>query len=200
MDSRPASDSEFREVIASIGGEGIFGKLKFEPGLHRIQRMIQQEGRDRVRTLLVHLDVLPLPPAKELEIADTDLSVTRFRLARPGSDNMDGADSITHVTHLPTGLEAEQRNDTTLYGASDRAMKILRARVFQRRRDGQALIEDSYSSRPVRTYNIPQDRIRDRRAGLDLKSIDDVLSSEALARIIKSLIATMPEKDGEGTI
>ncbi len=201
LGSRPAADGEFREVIANIEGKRVFAKLRFEAGLHRIQHMIRQEGRDRVRTLLVHIDILPLPPATEPEFEDTDLSVTCFRLARPGPDNIDGADSITRVTHLPTGLETEQRNDAAHYGADDRAMGILRARVFQHRQREQdkqsavALAAGHQKARPIRTYNIPQGRISDRRTGLDLLNIDDVVSSKALATVIEALIAAMPEKD-----
>ncbi len=190
LSSRPVPDAGFREIIASIEGADAFSALRFEAGRHRIQRMIQQEGRDRVRTLLVRIDVLPLPPTTEFQIEDIDLSVTCFRLARPGPGNIDGADSVGRVTHLPTGLKVEQRNQESHYGAVDRAMKILRARVFQNQQEGSIAPVDSDHKRPVRTYNIPQARITDRRIDLNLWDIDDVVSSKALAKIIEALLAS----------
>lgn len=151
--------------------------------------MIQQEGRARIRTLLIRIEILPLPPATEFQIEDIDLSVTCFRLARPGPGNIDGADSVGRVTHLPTGLKVEQRNQESHYGAVDRAMRILRARVYQSQQGGSNVTLDRNHKRPVRTYNIPQGRITDRRIDLNLWDIDDVISGKALATVIDALLA-----------
>jgi peptide chain release factor 1 len=201
LDAEPVLDAGFRFVVASINGNGVFGFLDLEAGLHRIQRRVQPGDRSRVVSLLIHADVLAQPGHVELAIADVDLSVGNIRLARPGPGNEDGADSVCKVVHHPTGIEVRQRNDAAHYGASERAMKILRARVFRQQRSSPAsrtlpsITEGGDQTRPIRTYNIPQGRISDRRGDIDLWNLEDVLSDTSLAMIIAKVNSSLPGRE-----
>lgn len=202
LDTEPVLDAGFRFVVVSINGSGVFGLLGLETGLHRIQRRVRPGDRSRVVSLLVHVDVLAQPTHVELAIADADLAIYNIRLARPGPGNEDGADSVCQVVHHPTGLEVRQRNDAAHYGASDRAMKILRARVFQQQRSPPAsrtlalITEGGGQTRPIRTYNIPQGRISDRRGDIDLWNLEDVLSDTSLAMIIAKVNSSLSDREG----
>jgi peptide chain release factor 1 len=188
----------FKEAIASITGRGVFERLKFESGVHRVQRVPETEGSGRVHTSAATVAVLPEAEEVDIKIDEKDLRIDVFRSSGPGGQSVNTTDSAVRITHIPTGLVVSQQDEKSQHKNKAKGMKVLRARLYERERqkkaDARAASRKSQvgsgdRSERIRTYNFPQGRVSDHRINLTLYKIDKVMSGEALDEIIDPLIS-----------
>jgi len=185
----------FKEIIALIEGKGAYSRLKFESGVHRVQRVPITESQGRIHTSTVTVAVLPEAEEVDVEIDPNDLRIDIFRSSGPGGQSVNTTDSAVRITHIPTGIVVSCQDEKSQYKNKAKALKILRARLLDRARQEQqmALSEKRRSqvgsgerSERIRTYNFPQGRVTDHRIGLTLYKLEDVLEGE-LDEIIDAL-------------
>jgi peptide chain release factor 1 len=188
----------FKEAIASITGHDVFHRLKFESGVHRVQRVPQTEGSGRIHTSAATVAVLPEAEEVDIKIDDKDLRIDVFRSSGPGGQSVNTTDSAVRITHLPTGLVVQQQDEKSQHKNKAKAMKVLRARLYERERQAKeasraasrkSQVGSGDRSERIRTYNFPQGRVSDHRINLTLYKIDKVMSGEALDEFIDALLA-----------
>ena len=188
----------FKEVIASINGRGVFARLKFESGVHRVQRVPATEASGRIHTSAATVAVLPEAEEVDIEIDDKDLRIDVFRSSGPGGQSVNTTDSAVRVTHLPSGIVVQQQDEKSQHKNKAKALKILRARLYEAERtkleaeraaQRKSQVGTGDRSERIRTYNYPQGRVTDHRINLTLYELERVLSGEALDKIIDALIA-----------
>jgi peptide chain release factor 1 len=186
----------FKEVIALVQGKGAFSRLKFEGGVHRVQRVPVTETQGRIHTSAVTVAVLPEAEDVEVDLADKDLRVDVYRSSGPGGQSVNTTDSAVRVTHLPTGLVVTCQDEKSQHKNKAKALKILRARLLDRAREEQhseiaanrkAMIGSGDRSEKIRTYNFPQSRVTDHRVNLTLHTLDRVLDGE-IGAIVDALV------------
>src|ERR1043165_331542 len=195
-----ASASEvggYKEAIASISGAGVFAKLKFESGVHRVQRVPATESGGRIHTSAATVAVLPEAEDVDVQIDDKDLRIDVYRSSGPGGQSVNTTDSAVRITHLPTGLVVIQQDEKSQHKNKARALKVLRARLYELERtrkdaaraaDRRAQVGSGDRSERIRTYNFPQGRVTDHRVNLTLYKIEEVLDGTALDEIIDVLV------------
>ena len=185
-----------KEVIASIKGTNIYSTLKYESGVHRVQRVPDTETQGRVHTSAATVAVLPEAEEIDLKINDSDLRIDVFRAGGPGGQSVNTTDSAVRITHIPTGLSVSQQDEKSQHKNKSKGMKILRSRLYdlERNRIDQERSEDRKSkigtgdrSERIRTYNFPQGRVTDHRINLTLHKLDEFLEGEAFDEMIESL-------------
>jgi peptide chain release factor 1 len=188
----------FKEAIAAITGRNVFERLKFESGVHRVQRVPETEGSGRIHTSAATVAVLPEAEEVDIQIDDKDLRIDVFRSSGPGGQSVNTTDSAVRITHLPTGLVVSQQDEKSQHKNKAKAMKVLRARLYERERQAadaaraqsrKSQVGSGDRSERIRTYNFPQGRVTDHRINLTLYKIDKVMSGEALDEFIDALIA-----------
>ncbi|MCE7794935.1 peptide chain release factor 1 [Sphingobium sufflavum] len=197
-----ASASEvggFKEVIASINGAGVFARLKFESGVHRVQRVPATESGGRIHTSAATVAVLP--EAEEVDIAineATDLRIDVYRSSGSGGQHVNTTDSAVRITHLPTGLVVTQQDEKSQHKNKAKAMKVLRTRLYEQERDRlaatqagarKAMVGSGDRSERIRTYNFPQGRVTDHRINLTLHRLPEILEGSGLDEVIAALLA-----------
>ena len=189
----------YREAIASITGRSVFARLKFESGVHRVQRVPTTESGGRIHTSAATVAVLPEAEEVDIQIDDKDLRIDIFRASGPGGQSVNTTDSAVRITHLPTGIVVSQQDEKSQHKNKAKGMKILRARVFdfertkiekERAADRKEQVGTGDRSERIRTYNFPQGRVTDHRINLTLYKIDKVIAGEALDDIVDGLTAT----------
>jgi peptide chain release factor 1 len=198
MDLSETGIGGFKEAIASITGRGVFERLKFESGVHRVQRVPETENSGRVHTSAATVAVLPEAEEVDIKIDDKDLRIDVFRSSGPGGQSVNTTDSAVRITHLPTGLVVSQQDEKSQHKNKAKGMKVLRARLYERERQQKAAaraasrksqVGSGDRSERIRTYNFPQGRVSDHRINLTLYKIDKVMAGEALDEIVDPLIA-----------
>ena len=198
MSSNPTGIGGFKEIIFSITGKDIYGKLKYESGVHRVQRVPVTESSGRIHTSTVTVAILPEVEEVELEISPNDLKIDRFRSTGPGGQSVNTTDSAIRITHIPTGMVVTCQDEKSQHKNKDKALKILRARLFdmaeREKHEKLALKRKSQvgtgdRSERIRTYNFPQNRITDHRIGLNLHNLEEVLEGN-----LKDLVDNLSEK------
>ena len=186
----------FKEVSFSIEGEGAYSRLKFESGVHRVQRVPETESQGRVHTSTVTVAVLPEAEEVELEIAPGDLQIDTFRAGGAGGQHVNKTESAIRITHLPTGLVVECQDERSQHKNKDKAMKILRSRLYDKMQQEQTdkianerklQVGTGDRSERIRTYNFPQGRCTDHRIGLTLYKLDSIMNG-ALDEMLDALI------------
>jgi peptide chain release factor 1 len=188
----------FRDAVAEINGRGVFAKLKFESGVHRVQRVPKTETQGRIHTSTVTVAVLPEAEEVDIDIQEKDLRIDVFRSSGPGGQSVNTTDSAVRITHIPTGTVVSQQDEKSQHKNKAKAMKILRARLYEAERaklheeraatrKGQVGTGDR--SERIRTYNFPQGRVTDHRINLTLYKIDKVMTGEALDEVVDALVA-----------
>jgi peptide chain release factor 1 len=194
-----ASESEvggYREIIASISGKGVYARLKFESGVHRVQRVPETESGGRIHTSAATVAVLPEAEEIDIEIRNEDLRIDTMRASGAGGQHVNTTDSAVRITHLPTGIVVTS-SEKSQHQNRARAMQVLRARLFdeERQRSEQARAAERKDqvgsgdrSQRIRTYNFPQGRVTDHRIGLTVHKLQQVLAGEGLDEIIDALI------------
>ena len=198
MSSSPTGIGGFKEIILSIIGERVYGKLKYESGVHRVQRVPTTESSGRIHTSTVTVAILPEAEEVELEISPNDLKIDRFRSTGPGGQSVNTTDSAIRITHIPTGMVVTCQDEKSQHKNKDKALKILRARLLdmaeREKHEELALKRKSQvgtgdRSERIRTYNFPQNRITDHRIGLNLHNLEEVLEGN-----LYDLVANLSEK------
>jgi peptide chain release factor 1 len=187
-----------KEAVASITGRGVFARLKFESGVHRVQRVPETETQGRIHTSAATVAVLPEAEEVDVAIDDKDLRVDVFRASGAGGQHVNKTESAVRITHLPSGIVVSQQDEKSQHKNRAKALKILRARLYEEeRRAREAQRADSRRSQVgsgdrserIRTYNFPQGRVTDHRINLTLYKIDKILNGEALDEIVDALTA-----------
>jgi len=187
-----------KDAAASISGRGVFARLKFESGVHRVQRIPVTEASGRIHTSAATVAVLPEAEDVDIKIEDKDLRIDVFRSSGPGGQSVNTTDSAVRITHLPTGIVVSQQDEKSQHKNRAKAMKILRARLYERERQmrDEARAETRRSqigsgdrSERVRTYNFPQNRVTDHRINLTLHKLDRLINAEGLDEMIDGLVA-----------
>ena len=192
-----------KEVIASIKGSNIYSTLKYESGVHRVQRVPDTETQGRVHTSAATVAVLPEAEEVDLKINDADLRIDVFRAGGPGGQSVNTTDSAVRITHIPTGLSVSQQDEKSQHKNKAKGMKILRARLYElersridqeRSQDRRTKIGSGDRSERIRTYNFPQGRVTDHRINLTLHKLDEFLEGEVFDEIIDSLTLQAQEE------
>ncbi len=188
----------YKEMIAMVKGDGVYSKLKYEAGTHRVQRVPATETQGRVHTSAVTVAVIPEVEDVEVEIKPNEIKMDVYRSSGCGGQSVNTTDSAVRLTHIPTGIVVAIQDEKSQHKNRDKAMKILKARVHEALMREQ-LDETSAQrklqvgsgdrSEKIRTYNYPQNRITDHRIGLTLYSLDDVMNNGSLEQVIDPLIA-----------
>ena len=188
----------FKEATASIAGRNVFARVKFESGVHRVQRVPETEAGGRIHTSAATVAVLPEAEEVDVKIDDKDLRIDVFRASGPGGQSVNTTDSAVRVTHLPTGLVVIQQDEKSQHKNKARAMKVLRSRLYEMERQARdsaraaerkSQVGSGDRSERIRTYNFPQGRVTDHRINLTLYKIDKVMTGEALDEIIDAILA-----------
>jgi peptide chain release factor 1 len=188
----------YKEIVAEIKGRGAFAKLKFESGVHRVQRVPVTEGGGRIHTSAATVAVLPEAEEVDVKIDDKDLRIDVLRASGAGGQHVNRTESAVRITHLPSGIVVFQQDERSQHRNKARAMKILRARLFDQEReradrersaDRREQIGSGDRSERIRTYNFPQNRVTDHRIELTLYALDEVLAGPGLGRFIDALVA-----------
>lgn len=198
MSSNPTGIGGFKEIIFSIIGKEVYGKLKHESGVHRVQRVPVTESSGRIHTSTVTVAILPEVEEVELEISPNDLKIDRFRSTGPGGQSVNTTDSAIRITHIPTGMVVTCQDEKSQHKNKAKALKILRARLLDKaerekheelakKRKDQVGTGDR--SERIRTYNFPQNRITDHRIGLNLHNLEEVLEGN-----LNDLVVNLTEK------
>jgi len=186
----------FREATASIVGRNVFARLKFESGVHRVQRVPATEAQGRIHTSTATVAVLPEAEDVDVHVEEKDLRIDVFRSSGPGGQSVNTTDSAVRITHLPTGIVVSQQDEKSQHRNKAKALKILRARLYQAERDRidaersaarKSQVGSGDRSERIRTYNFPQGRVSDHRINLTLYKIEKVMTGEALDEFIDTL-------------
>ena len=186
----------FKEISFSIEGDGAYSRLKFESGVHRVQRVPETESQGRVHTSTATVAVLPEAEEVELEISTADLQIDTYRAGGAGGQHVNKTESAIRITHMPTGLVVECQDERSQHKNKDKAMKILRSRLFEKMQQEQndkiaserkLQVGTGDRSERIRTYNYPQGRLTDHRIGLTLYKLEQILNGD-LDDVFDSLI------------
>ena len=185
-----------KEVIATIKGKNIYSSLKFESGVHRVQRVPDTETQGRVHTSAATVAVLPEAEEVDVKIEEKDLRIDVFRSSGPGGQSVNTTDSAVRITHIPTGIVVSQQDEKSQIRNKEKGLKILRSRIFELERqkrdqarslDRKNKIGTGDRSERIRTYNFPQGRVTDHRVNLTLHRLDEFMEGEIFDEIVESL-------------
>jgi len=215
VDVLSASESEaggYKEIQASVNGDGVFAKMKFEAGVHRVQRVPVTETQGRVHTSAATVAVLPEPEDVDIEINESDLRIDVFRASGPGGQSVNTTDSAVRITHIPTGVVVSQQDEKSQHKNRAKAMQVLRARLYEAERarvdaeraaERKGMVGSGDRSERIRTYNYPQSRVTDHRINLTLYNLDEIIRGDALSELVEALITQdradrLAEMQGDG--
>ena len=198
MDVSETGIGGYKEATASITGRSVFARLKYESGVHRVQRVPATEAGGRIHTSAATVAVLPEAEEVDIQIDEKDLRIDVFRSSGPGGQSVNTTDSAVRITHLPTGLVVIQQDEKSQHKNKAKAMRVLRSRLYDAQRSAldaeraanrKSQVGSGDRSERIRTYNFPQGRVTDHRINLTLYKIDKVMNGEALDEVIDPLIA-----------
>jgi peptide chain release factor 1 len=187
-----------KEVVAQITGNGVFAKLKFESGVHRVQRVPTTESGGRIHTSAATVAVLPEPDEVDVQIEDKDLKIDVYRASGAGGQHVNTTDSAVRITHLPTNTVVTCQDGRSQHKNKEKAMQVLRVRLFEAQREAvhdeeaaarKAMVGSGDRSERIRTYNFPQGRVTDHRINLTLHRLPEILEGPGLGELIDALIA-----------
>jgi len=188
----------FKEIVANVTGTGVFDKLKFESGVHRVQRVPETESGGRIHTSAATVAVLPEPDAVDVQIDPTELKIDTYRASGAGGQHVNTTDSAIRITHLPTGTVVTCQDGRSQHKNREKAMQVLRARLYEAQREAtqgaeaearKAMVGSGDRSERIRTYNYPQGRVTDHRIGLTLHKLPEIVAGPGLGELIDALIA-----------
>jgi len=198
MDSHPTGQGGFKEIIFAVQGKGAWSRLKFERGVHRVQRNPVTESAGRIHTSTVTVAVLPEAEEVDVRIEEKDIKVDVYRSSGPGGQGVNTTDSAVRITHLPTGLVVTCQDERSQIKNRAKALRVLRARLLERAQEEQrsqiaaarkSQVGTGERSERIRTYNFPQGRVTDHRIGLTLHRLPDILEGD-LDELIDALLAS----------
>ena len=197
LDTHPTGQGGFKEVILSVQGKGAWSRLKFERGVHRVQRVPATESAGRIHTSTVTVAVLPEAEDVDVKVDDKDLKVDVYRSSGPGGQGVNTTDSAVRITHLPTGLVVTCQDERSQIKNRAKAMRVLRPRLLEQAQEEQrsqiaaarkSQVGTGERSERIRTYNFPQGRVTDHRIGLTVHQLPDVLEGD-LDELAEALLA-----------
>jgi peptide chain release factor 1 len=195
MDSNETGIGGFKEIIFSISGKNVYGNLRYESGVHRVQRIPTTESGGRIHTSAVTVAVLPEAEETDIDINPEDLKIDVYRSSGPGGQSVNTTDSAVRITHIPTGTVVTCQDEKSQHKNKAKALRVLRARLYEeeKRKNNQERAEARKNqvgsgdrSERIRTYNFPQNRVTDHRVNLTLHKLDAVMQGD-LSEIIESL-------------
>lgn len=188
----------FKEIVAQVAGRGVFAKLKFESGVHRVQRVPATEGSGRIHTSAATVAVLPQAEEVDVAIDEGELRIDTMRSGGAGGQHVNKTESAVRITHLPTGTVVVVQEERSQHKNKARAMQLLRAKLYdlerttkaaERAADRRAQVGSGDRSERIRTYNFPQGRVTDHRINLTLYKLDEVVAGDALGELVDALVA-----------
>ncbi len=198
ISANEAAMGGYKEISAAIMGKGAFAKLKYESGVHRVQRVPETEASGRIHTSAATVAILPEAEEVDIQIDEKDLRIDVFRASGPGGQSVNTTDSAVRITHIPSGLVVSQQDEKSQHKNRAKGMKVLRARLYeaermradaQRAKERKGQVGTGDRSERIRTYNFPQGRVTDHRINLTLYKLEKMLAGEALDEMIDSLVA-----------
>jgi peptide chain release factor 1 len=204
LSSSPAQVGGFKEIVFSLEGDLAYGKMKYESGVHRVQRVPSTESQGRIHTSAVTVAVLPEPEDVEIDIAEKDLRIDVYRSSGPGGQSVNTTDSAVRITHVPTGLVVTCQDEKSQHKNRAKAFKVLKARLYDMARAEQQaklsaerknMVSTGDRSAKIRTYNFPQGRVTDHRISLTLYKLNDILEGN-----VGELIAPLQNHDREAQL
>lgn len=187
----------FKEISATVTGKGVFAKLKYESGVHRVQRVPDTESGGRIHTSAATVAVLPEAEEVDVKIEDKDIRIDVFRASGPGGQSVNTTDSAVRITHLPTGIVVSQQDEKSQHKNRAKGMMVLRSRIYEAERqrlhdiragERKDQVGSGDRSERIRTYNFPQGRVSDHRINLTLYKLDKVIAGDGLYEMINALI------------
>ncbi len=188
----------YKEIVAQISGKGVFARLKFESGVHRVQRVPATETQGRIHTSAATVAVLPLAEEADLVINEADLKIDTMRSSGAGGQHVNKTESAIRITHLPTGVVVAMQEERSQHRNRAKAMALLRSRIIdarnqkldaERAEERRSQVGSGDRSQRIRTYNFPQGRVTDHRVNLTLYSLDRIMEGEGLDEIVDALTA-----------
>jgi len=198
MSAHEASVGGYKEVVASVNGKGVFARLKYESGVHRVQRVPETESGGRIHTSAATVAVLPEAEEVDIHIDEKDLRIDVFRASGAGGQHVNTTESAVRITHIPTGVVVSQQDEKSQHKNRAKAMKILRARIYEAERERQAAersdarrgqVGSGDRSERIRTYNFPQNRLTDHRINLTVYKLDQIMEGQGLDEVLDALAA-----------
>jgi len=193
-----------KEVIAAIKGKNIYSSLKYESGVHRVQRVPDTETQGRVHTSAATVAVLPEAEEVDVKIEDKDLRIDVFRSSGPGGQSVNTTDSAVRITHIPTGIVVSQQDEKSQIRNKEKGLKILRSRIYElerqkrdevRSKDRKSKIGTGDRSERIRTYNFPQGRVTDHRTNLTLHKLEEFMQGEIFDEMVENLTLQAQEEE-----
>jgi peptide chain release factor 1 len=187
----------YKEIIAEIRGRGVYAKMKFESGVHRVQRVPDTETSGRIHTSAATVAVLPEAEDVDVAINDADLRIDVFRASGAGGQHVNKTESAVRITHLPSGIVVGVQDERSQHKNKARAMELLRTKLYDMERqkldsaraaERRGLVGSGDRSQRIRTYNFPQGRVTDHRINLTLHKLPQILEGEALGEVIDALV------------
>ncbi len=211
MNSNPGTAGGFKEIVASVEGDDVYGTLKYESGVHRVQRVPQTETQGRVHTSAASVAILPEAEDVDVDLNEKDIRKDTFRSSGAGGQHVNKTESAVRLTHIPTGIVVECQDGRSQIKNYEQAMKVLRTRIYEQKlqahmaeiaQQRKTMVSTGDRSAKIRTYNFPQGRVTDHRINLTLYNLNDVISGN-LNEVIEPLkVAENAEKlkEGEGGV
>jgi len=193
-----------KEVIAAIKGKNIYSSLKYESGVHRVQRVPDTETQGRIHTSAATVAVLPEAEEVDVKIEDRDLRIDVFRSSGPGGQSVNTTDSAVRITHIPTGIVVSQQDEKSQIRNKEKGLKILRSRIYElerqkrdevRSKDRKSKIGTGDRSERIRTYNFPQGRVTDHRINLTLNKLEEFMQGEIFDEMVENLTLQAQEEE-----
>jgi peptide chain release factor 1 len=197
LSESPGTMGGYKEIIAEIRGRGAFAKLKFESGVHRVQRVPQTEGSGRIHTSTATVAVLPEAEDVDIALNEADLKIDTMRAGGAGGQHVNKTESAVRITHIPTGIVVTMQEDRSQHRNRAKALAVLRSRLYDHERQKQEAaraaerrgqVGSGDRSERIRTYNFPQGRVSDHRINLTLYKLPQIIEGEALGEIIDALV------------